>query len=90
VGHPALRAGAPYDLIFANILARPLMRLAPSIASVAAPGADVILSGLQARDVPGVLAAYRAQGLHLAARRDLEGWASLHLRHGGASPRKAL
>ncbi|MGL4444047.1 MAG: 50S ribosomal protein L11 methyltransferase, partial [Alsobacter sp.] len=90
VGHPALRAGAPYDLIFANILARPLMRLAPSIAGVAAPGADVILSGLQARDVPGVLAAYRAQGLHLAARRDLEGWASLHLRHGGASPRKAL
>jgi ribosomal protein L11 methyltransferase len=50
----------------------------------------VILSGLQARDVPGVLAAYRAQGLHLAARRDLEGWASLLLRHGGASPRKAL
>jgi ribosomal protein L11 methyltransferase len=90
VGHPALRAGAPYDLIFANILARPLMRLAPSIGGVAAPGADIILSGLQARDVPGVLAAYRAQGLHLAARRDLEGWASLHLRHGGASPRKAL
>ncbi len=90
VGHPALRGGAPYDLIFANILARPLMRLAPSIGGVAAPGADIILSGLQARDVPGVLAAYRAQGLHLAARRDLEGWASLHLRHGGASARRAL
>ena len=87
VGHPRLQAGAPYDLVFANILARPLMRLAPSIASVATPGADVILSGLQARDVPGVLAAYRAQGLTLAGRRDLEGWASLHLRRGGAAPR---
>lgn len=88
VGHPGLRAGAPYDLVFANILARPLMRLAPSIASVAALEADVILSGLQARDVPGVLAAYRAQGLSLLARRDLEGWASLHLRRGGAAPRR--
>jgi ribosomal protein L11 methyltransferase len=89
VGHPLLRAGAPYDLVFANILARPLMRLAPSIASVATLDADVILSGLQARDVPGVLAAYRAQGLSLVARRDLEGWASLHLRRGGAAPRLA-
>jgi ribosomal protein L11 methyltransferase len=87
VGHPDLQAGKPYDLVFANILARPLMRLAPSIAGVAARGADVILSGLQARDVPGVLAAYRAQGLTLVARRDLEGWASLHLRAGGSGAR---
>ena len=89
VGHPLLQAGSPYDLVFANILARPLMRLAPSIASVATRNADVILSGLQARDVPGVLAAYRAQGLSLVARRDLEGWALLHLRRGGAGPRQA-
>lgn len=86
VGHPALMRGRFYDLIFANILARPLMRLAPSIASVAAPGADVVLSGLIPRDVPGVLAAYRAQGLHLVRRMELEGWATLQVRSGGAGP----
>ncbi|MCP8937193.1 50S ribosomal protein L11 methyltransferase [Alsobacter sp. SYSU M60028] len=86
VDHPLLAAGRPYDLIFANILARPLMRLAPSIASVAAPGADVVLSGLIPRDVPGVLAAYRAQGLTLARRLELEGWATLLVRAGGATP----
>jgi ribosomal protein L11 methyltransferase len=76
----ALAAPGPYDLIFANILARPLMRLAPSIAAVAAPDADIVLSGLLARDVAGVLSAYRAQGLTLRRRLDLEGWATLGLR----------
>lgn len=76
----ALAAPGPYDLIFANILARPLMRLAPSIAGVAASDADIVLSGLLARDVAGVLSAYRAQGLTLRQRLDLEGWATLRLR----------
>jgi ribosomal protein L11 methyltransferase len=87
-GHPVLAAGAPYDLVFANILARPLMRLAPSIAAVAAPRAEVILSGLIPRDVPGVLAAYRAQGLHLVEQMELEGWATLLVRAGGGAARK--
>jgi ribosomal protein L11 methyltransferase len=76
-----------YDLIFANILARPLIRLAPHIASVAARGGDIILSGLLDRDVPGVLSAYRAQGWHLSNRINLEGWACLHLKQGGAPGR---
>lgn len=88
-GHPVLAASAPYDLIFANILARPLMRLAPSIAAVATRGGDIVLSGLIPRDVAGVLAAYRAQGLHLVRRRDLEGWSTLLLRSGGAGLRRA-
>ncbi len=75
-----------YDLIFANILAKPLRLLAPSIARAAAPGAELILSGLLARDVPGVLAAYRAQGFFLAERGDIDGWATLVLRKGGACP----
>lgn len=73
-----------YDLIFANILARPLRLLAPAIAGAAAPGAELVLSGLLARDVPGVLSAYRAQGYSLAERRDIDGWATLVLRRGGA------
>jgi ribosomal protein L11 methyltransferase len=87
VDHPALAAGAPYDLVFANILARPLMRMAASIGAVVAPNADVVLSGLIPRDVPGVLAAYRAQGLHLVQRFEIEGWATLRLAHGGANRR---
>jgi ribosomal protein L11 methyltransferase len=80
----ALRAGAPYDLILANILARPLRALAPALACVAAPRANVILSGLIARDAPGILSAYAAQGFFLVRRLELEGWTSLLLRRGGA------
>jgi ribosomal protein L11 methyltransferase len=77
--------GAKYDLIFANILAKPLRLLAPSLARVAAPGAELVLSGLLASDVAGVLAAYAAQGFALAERRDIDGWATLVLRSGGAA-----
>jgi ribosomal protein L11 methyltransferase len=78
--HPALQSGTPYDLVFANILARPLRRLAPAIKNVLSPGGEVILSGLLACDVALVLSAYRAQGLALNARRDLDGWATLLMR----------
>ena len=77
LGHPALRRGAPYDLIFANILARPLRALAPSVRAALAPGGELILSGLLGGDVPGVVSAYRTQGLTLTRRRDIEGWATL-------------
>ena len=76
----ALREDAPYDVVFANILAKPLRLLAPSLAAVTAPDGDAIVSGLLLADVAGVLAAWRAQGFHLAEGIDLEGWASLRLR----------
>jgi ribosomal protein L11 methyltransferase len=78
-----------FDLVFANILAKPLRLLAPSLARVAAPGGVLILSGLPTRDVPGVLSAYAAQGWRLSRRYDLEGWSSLVLRRSGSSPRRA-
>jgi ribosomal protein L11 methyltransferase len=74
-----LREGAPYDVAFANILAKPLRLLAPSLAAVMAPGGEAIVSGLLIADVPGVLAAWRAQSFFLAERIDLDGWASLRL-----------
>ena len=80
-----LKSGAPYDLVFANILAWPLRRLAPSLGALVAPRGEAILSGLLGPDVPGVLSAWRAQGFFLAERIDLDGWASLLLRRGGAS-----
>jgi ribosomal protein L11 methyltransferase len=76
-----------YDLVFANILAKPLRLLAPSLARVTAPSGSLVLSGLLTRDVPGVLSAYAAQGWRLQRRYDLEGWAALVLRKGGAAPR---
>ena len=77
--HPRLRAGAPYDLILANILAKPLRSLARGIAMHAAPGADLILSGLLPRDVPGILSSFGTQGFALDNRGLLEGWAALRL-----------
>jgi ribosomal protein L11 methyltransferase len=85
--HPALNRPGHYDLILANILAKPLRMLAKSVAPLAAPGADVVLSGLLARDVPGVLSSWAAQGFALVSRRDIDGWASLWLRRGGGAPR---
>jgi ribosomal protein L11 methyltransferase len=83
----ALARGA-FDLVFANILARPLKALAPSVAAVLAPRGTLILSGLLAQDVAGVLSSYAGQGLRLERRFDLEGWAVLVLRRGGASPQR--
>ncbi|MCL4139411.1 UNVERIFIED_CONTAM: hypothetical protein GTU68_024209, partial [Idotea baltica] len=51
---PQVMRNAPYDLVFANILAAPLKRLAPQIADVTEPGAAIILSGLLHRQAPGV------------------------------------
>jgi ribosomal protein L11 methyltransferase len=80
VENAALREAAPYDLVFANILAKPLRLLAPSLAAVISADGDAIVSGLLLADVPGVLASWRAQGFDLAERIELEGWASLRLR----------
>ncbi len=87
--HPELRRGAPYDLIFANILAKPLRLLAPALAAAARHDGRLILSGLLAGDVAGVLAAYAAQGFRLSERVDIDGWAALLLKRKGAA-RKPL
>lgn len=87
VQHAIANRPGHFDLVMANILARPLRRLAPSLARVLSPGGTLILSGLLDADVPGVLSAYAAQGLALVRRSSLEGWATLVLRRGGAAPR---
>ncbi len=60
---PAIQQGAPYDLIVANILARPLQQLAPALCAVLARGGAVILSGLLRDQEHQVGDRYRAQGL---------------------------
>lgn len=79
-GVRAITAGAPYDLIFANILLGPLLRLAVPLRRLAASGAHIVLSGLLPGHANAVLAAYRAQGLMLEKRIPLEGWVTLVMR----------
>ena len=76
-----------FDLVFANILAGPLRKLAPSIAAVLSDDGVVILSGLLEMDVAGVVSAYRHQGIALARRSSREGWATLVMKRGGAAAR---
>jgi ribosomal protein L11 methyltransferase len=79
---PAIRRGKLYDLILANILLAPLVRLAVPLTRLAAPGALVVLSGLLPAHANAVLSLYRAQGLTLERRIALDGWVTLILRHG--------
>ena len=78
--HRALAAAGPFDLIVANILARPLMAMAPAMARHLAPGGDVALSGILAGQRNGVLAAYRQAGLYHCRTVEREGWVTLHLK----------
>ena len=71
---------APYDLIIANILAGPLIELAPDIAAIAAAKSQLVLAGLLRRQADEVARAYRRQGYRLAERLDLGDWAILRLR----------
>ncbi|MBV9017362.1 MAG: 50S ribosomal protein L11 methyltransferase [Alphaproteobacteria bacterium] len=77
----ALR-GRRYDLIFANILARPLALMARDLKRALAPDGVAVLAGLLRRQEPLVLAAHRPQGLALARRFVIDGWSTLVLRSG--------
>ena len=61
--HPLIAARAPFDLLIANILAGPLIELAPQFAKSVAPGASVILAGLLDTQANAVIAAYEAEGM---------------------------
>lgn len=78
--HRAFAAHAPYDLIVANILAGPLMKLAPQMAKHLTSNGSVILSGILERQREAVLAAYVAQSFRHRATLHREGWVTLHLK----------
>ena len=79
VNHPAIKQNAPYDLIVANILAGPLMALAPSIGQIAGKGATVILSGILQHQARGVINAYARQGMVLSQKLQRKDWTTLIL-----------
>lgn len=77
--HEMIQRRAPYDLVIANILAGPLIELAPSFAEIAADGATLILAGLLKRQTNAVAAAYRAYGFRLADVQEGGEWPTLRL-----------
>ncbi|HZC56456.1 MAG TPA: 50S ribosomal protein L11 methyltransferase [Xanthobacteraceae bacterium] len=76
----AIHARAPYDLIFANILLKPLQHLAAPLRKILAPGGRIVLSGLLTSQANAALSAYRP--LALERRIELDGWTTLVLRRG--------
>lgn len=72
-------SSAPFDLILANIVANPLIALAPGISEIAAIGGHVILSGILVEQADSVTAAYAEGGLSLKDRIDLGNWSTLIL-----------
>ena len=81
-GVRCVRTRAPYDLVLANILLAPLVRMAAPLARLIAPGGRVVLSGLLPSHANAVLAIYRAQGLALERRIALNGWVTLVMQRG--------
>jgi ribosomal protein L11 methyltransferase len=74
-----VQRAAPFDLVLANILARPLCQMAPDLAAGLAPNGIAILSGLMYDQEAKVLAAHRIQGLTLRRRYRRDGWSALVL-----------
>jgi ribosomal protein L11 methyltransferase len=84
---PLARAQRRFDLVLANILSRPLQKMAPDLRRVLAPGGRAVLSGLLRHQEAEVLAAHRAQGLVLEGRLRLGAWSVLLLKRAGRRPR---
>ena len=75
-----LRARGPYDLLIANILANPLIELAPDFANSVSPGGNLLLAGLLQTQEADVRRSYRRAGFRLASRLVNGDWSILWLR----------
>ena len=78
--HPAVRGRAPYDLVFGNILARPLCAMAKNLSLHLAPGGTAILAGLLGTQARMVLSAHRRRGLVLERMLPQGPWTTLVVR----------
>lgn len=78
--HADLKAAAPYDLIFANILKGPLVALSPEIAANLRAGGYAILSGILNEQADSVIDVYAENGLALQRRDEIGEWTTLLLR----------
>ena len=79
MGHREICSDAPFDLIFANILARPLCQMAGELVRHLAKNGVLVLSGLI--EVRAVREIYRQFGMICVRIITIDGWSSLVLRH---------
>jgi ribosomal protein L11 methyltransferase len=77
--HPDLKASAPYDLIFANILKGPLVALSPDLTAHLRPGGYAILSGILNEQAESVIEVYQENGNNLVQRQQIGDWTTLLL-----------
>ena len=77
--HEMIQRRAPYDLVVANILAGPLIELAPSLTMILQDGGTLILAGLLDTQAAAVIRIYRAHGFRLQQHRDTGDWPCLRL-----------
>jgi ribosomal protein L11 methyltransferase len=77
--HSEIARRAPYDLIVANILAGPLVTLAPAVARAAGPGADIVLSGLLSAQATRIQTAYARHGMIVERKITRGDWTTLVL-----------
>ena len=78
--HHAIREAGPFDLIFANILARPLVSLAQGLCKLVEPGGTIILSGLTRDQLRWVSAAYKNRGFIVTHIVKIDNWVALALK----------
>jgi ribosomal protein L11 methyltransferase len=77
--HPEIRRRAPFDLLIANILAGPLIDLAPELVPALSRGGTLVLSGILIPQAPEIIATYGARGLALLRHDRIAGWSTLTL-----------
>ena len=77
--HPDLKASAPYDLIFANILKGPLVALSPDLTAHLRPGGYAILSGILNEQAASVIEVYEQNGNNLVRAEEIGDWTTLLL-----------
>jgi ribosomal protein L11 methyltransferase len=80
--HPDLRAAAPFDLVFANILKGPLISLAPDMGAALAARGYAILSGILNEQADQVVAVYGENGMETVEREEIGDWTTLTLQKG--------
>lgn len=78
--HPVFAERGPFALIVANILAGPLIEIAPQMAAHVRPAGSLVLSGILDRQHDAVVESYVAQGFSHITTLHREGWVTIHLK----------
>ncbi|SFT62121.1 [LSU ribosomal protein L11P]-lysine N-methyltransferase [Pseudovibrio denitrificans] len=76
----------PFDLVVANILAKPLVQMSAKLCNHLAHKSTLVLSGLRIEHGPRIISAYGQQGLKLVHRREIDGWLTLTFAKGNWAP----